>query len=114
MLALDAVRLRNQKRTDVRHLGHGGHIRVPGEARLVVVDVVDLDDELGLALQRLISEAVDGFGVKDVVGLLLPVQPLGGVDVPRLFVDLKQGARSFSGEDVLHAAISSVSVRMKL
>lgn len=83
MFALEClVGLRSQTRTDVRHLRHGGHIRVPGEARLVVVDVVDLDDEIRFALQRLIGEAVDGFGVKDVVGLLLPVQPLGGVDVP--------------------------------
>lgn len=69
-------------RTDIRHLRDSGHVRVLGEPRLVVVDVVDLDDELGLTLQRLVGEAIDGFGVEDVVGLLLPVQPLGGVDVP--------------------------------
>lgn len=69
---------------------------------------MDLDDELGLALQCLVGEAVDGFGVEDVVGLLLPVQPLGGVDVPRLLVDLEEAPRPFPGEDVPHASIPFV------
>lgn len=103
-----------QKRTDVGHLWNPCHVRVLGEARLVVVDVVDLDDELGLALQRLVGETVDGLGVQDVVGLLLAVQPLGGVDVPRLLVDLEEGPRSLPCEDVPHAAVSSVPVRVEL
>lgn len=77
--------------TYVRHLGDSGHVQLLGKSGLVVVDVVDLNDELRLALQRLVSEAVDGFGVEDVVGLLLPVQPLGGVDVSRLLIYLKEG-----------------------
>lgn len=92
------------------HLRDMGHVWVLGEARLVVVDVVDLDDELGLALQCLVGEAIDSFGMEDVVGLLLPVQPLGGVDVPRLLVDLEQGPRPLPCQDVPHASISSVSV----
>lgn len=102
------------KRTDVRHLRHPGRVRVPGEARRVVVDVVDLDDELGLALQRLVGLPVDGFGVEDVEGLLLSVQPLGGVDVPRIFIDLEEGPGPLPGEDVLHAAVASVRVGVKL
>lgn len=102
------------KRTDVGHLRHAGEVRVPGEARFVVIDVVDLDDELGLALQRLVGLAVDGFGVEDVEGLLLPVQPLGGVDVPRIFINLKEGPGPLPGEDVLDAAVSPVWVRVKL
>lgn len=71
-----------QELTDVRHFRDRGHVRVLGKSRLVVVDVVDLDDELRLTLQCLVGEAVDSFGVEDVVGLFLSVQPLGGVDVP--------------------------------
>lgn len=103
-----------QELTDVRHFGHSGRVDVFGEPRLVVVDVVDLDDELGLALQRLVGEAVDGLGVEDVVGLLLPVQPLGGVDVPRLLVYLEEGPRALPREDVPHAPVASVAVRVKL
>lgn len=100
--------------TDVRHLGDSGYVRVLGESRLVVVDVVDLDDELRLALQRLVGDAVDGFGVEDVVGLLLPVQPLGGVDVPGLLVYLEEGPRPLPREDVSHASISPICIRVKL
>ncbi len=100
--------------TDVRHFRDSGHVRVLGESRLVVVDVVDLDDELGLTLQRLVGEAVDGFGVEDVVGLLLPVQPLGGVDVPWLLVYPEEGSRSLPCEDVPHASISSIRIWVKL
>lgn len=105
---------RFEKRTDVGHLGHLGDVRVLGEARLIVVDVVDLDDELGLALQRLVGQPVDGLGVQDVVGLLLAVQPLGGVDVAGLLVDLEQRPGALAGEDVTHAAVSSVAVRVEL
>lgn len=97
-----------QTLTDVGHLRDSGHVRVLGESRLIVVDVVDLDYELRLALQRLIGEAVDSFGVEDVVGLLLPVQPLGGVDVPRLLVYPKERPCSFPGEDVPHTSITSI------
>lgn len=96
--------------TDVRHFRHSGRVDVLGEPRLVVVDVVDLDDELGLALQRLVGEAVDGLGVEDVVGLLLPVQPLGGVDVPGLLVYLEEGPRALPGEDVPHAPVASIAI----
>lgn len=75
---------------------------------------MDLDDELGLALQRLVGEAVDGLGVEDVVGLLLPVQPLGGVDVPGLLVYLEERPRAVPGEDVPRAAVSSVRIGVKL
>lgn len=100
--------------TDVGHLGDPGHVQVLGEARLVVVDVVDLDDELGLALQHLVGEAVDGLGVEDVVGLLLPVQPLGGVDVAGLLVYLEQSPRPVSRQHILDAAVTPVRVRVKL
>lgn len=75
---------------------------------------MDLDDELRLALQRLVGEAVHGLGVQYVVGLLLPVQPLGGVDVPGLLVYLEDGPGSVAGEDVPHAAVAAVGVRVEL
>lgn len=69
---------------------------------------MDLDDELRLALQRLVGEAVDGLGVEDVVGLLLPVEPLGGVDVARLLVYLEERPCSFSRQDVPRASVASI------
>lgn len=75
---------------------------------------MDLDDELRLALQRLVGEAVHGLGVQYVVGLLLPVQPLGGVDVSGLLVYLEDGPGAVAGEDVPHAAVAAVGVRVEL
>lgn len=75
---------------------------------------MDLDDELRLALQRLVGEAVHGLGVQYVVGPLLPVQPLGGVDVSGLLVYLEDAPGSVAGEDVPHAAVSAVGVRVEL
>lgn len=72
--------------TNFGHLRDTGQVCVLCESRLIVIDVMDLNDELRLAFQRLICEAVDSFSVEDVVGLLLPVQPLGGVDVPGFLV----------------------------
>lgn len=83
--------------TDFWHLRDPGEVRVLGEARLVVVDVVDFDDELGVPLQSLVGEAVHSFSVKDVEGLLLSVQSLCGMDVSGLLIDFKQRPGSFSG-----------------
>ena len=101
-------------RTHIGHLGHTGHVEVLGEAGLVVVNVVDLDDELALALQRLVGEAVHRLGAQDVVGLLLAVQPLRGVDVARLLVDAEQGAGALTRQHVAGAAVAAVPVRVEL
>lgn len=96
--------------TYVGHLRDSGHVWVLSESRLIVVDVMDLDDELRLALQCHIGEAVDGFGMEDIVGFLLSVQPLGGVDVPRLLVYPKEGASSFPCKDIPHTSITTIRI----
>lgn len=101
-------------RTDVRHLRYACPVDVFGELRLVVVDVMDLDDKLGLALQRHIGDLIDGLGTQHVEGFLLPVQPLGGVDVPRVLINLKQAPRSLPSENVPHTTVASVAIGVEL
>lgn len=80
----------------------------------VVVDVLDLDDELGRRFQRLVGLPVHRLGCQRVLGLLLAVQGLGGVDVARLVVDNEDGSGSFPRQDVLDVAVTRVHVRVKL
>lgn len=80
----------------------------------VVVDVLDFDDELGRRFQRLVGLPVHCLGRQCVLGLLLAVQGLGGVDVARLVVDDEDGSGSFTGQDVLDVAVARVHVRVEL
>lgn len=78
--------------------------------RLVVVDVLDLDDKLGLGLQRPVRQAVSGLGTEHVLGLDLAVEPLDGVDVPRAVIDGEGGAGALARQDVLNGAVAFVHV----
>jgi len=75
---------------------------------------VDLDVELGVGLQLQVGPAVQHLGVERVHGLLLPVQPLGGVDVAGLLVDQEEAAGPVARQDVLHVAFAAVHVGVKL
>lgn len=55
-----------------RHLGDAGAVGSVREARLVVVDVLNPDDELGLWFQGNAAHSVHGLGPQGVGGLLLP------------------------------------------
>lgn len=92
------------------HFGHRRLVRSVQKLRLVVVDVLDLYDELGLGLQRPVGQAVAGLGAEGVLGLHLPVQPLDGVDVARAVVDGEGGAGALAGQDVLNGAVAFVHV----
>lgn len=97
----------------VTYLGHFGDRCLVGpiqEPWLVVVDVLDLDDELGLGLQGSVRQAVAGLCSEDVLGLHLPIQPLDGVNVPRAVVDGEGGACAFTCQDVLNGAVAFVHV----
>lgn len=100
--------------TNIGHLGHPGVVRPMQELWWVVVDVLDLDDKLGRRFQRLVGLPVHRLGGQRVLGLLLAVQGLGGVDVARLVVDDEDGSGSFPGQDVLDVAIARVDVRVEL
>lgn len=96
------------------HFGHSclvGPVQKPG---LVVVDILDLYDELGLGLQRPVRQAVPGLGTENVLGLYLPVEPLDGVDVPRAVVDGEGGAGALARQDVLDGAVALIHVRVEL
>lgn len=95
------------------YFGHFRHRRLVGSVqkpRLVVVDVLDLDDELGLGLQRPVCQAVTGLGTEDILGFHLPVQPLNGMDVPRAVVNGEGGARALTRQDVLYGAVPFIHV----
>lgn len=49
------------------HFGYSGVVGPIQEPRLVVIDVLDLDDELGLGLQRPVRQPVAGLGPQDVL-----------------------------------------------
>lgn len=100
--------------TNIGHLGHSGVVRPVQELGRVVVDVLDLDDELGWRFQRLVGIPVHRLGRQRVLGLLLAVQGLGGVDVARLVVDDEDGSGSFPGQNVLDVAVARVHVRVEL
>ena len=100
--------------TDLGHLRYGGLVGPIQEAWLVVIDVLDLDDELGLGLQGPVRQPVASLGAEHVLGLDLTVQALDGVDVPCAVVDGERGARPFACQDVLDGAIAQVHVRVEL
>lgn len=82
--------------THRRHFGNPGGVRAVQELGLIVVDVLDLDDELGLGLHGLIGEPVQRLGPERVVGLLLAIQPLGGMNIPRVLIDNENGTGPFA------------------
>ncbi len=95
------------------YFGHFGYRRLVGSIQkpwLIVVDVLDLYDELGLRLQRPVRQAVAGLSTEDVLGLHLPVQPLDGVDVPRAVIDGEGGAGALACQDVLNGAVAFIHV----
>lgn len=100
--------------TNIGHLRHPGVVRPVQELWWVVVDVLDLNDELGRRFQRLVGLPVHRLRRQRVLGLFLAVQGLGGVDVTRLVVDDEDGSGSFPGQDVLDVAVARVHVRVKL
>lgn len=67
------------------HIGPLRHVSVVGlvqELGGVVVNVLDLDDELGRRLQRSVGVPVHRLSHQRVLGSLLSVQGLGGMNVP--------------------------------
>lgn len=97
-----------------RPLSHPGSVRPLQELGLVVIDVLDFDDELGLGFDRQVGLAVSSLSFEGVVRLLFPVQPLGGVNVPCVLIDGEDGHRSFTIQDVPHLTVTFIHVRVEL
>lgn len=73
--------------------------------RSVVVDVIHLDDEFGGAFQGPVVCSVNDEGCQLILCLLLPVQPLKGIDVPAGLLHLEDGIGIFTLDDVLGVAV---------
>lgn len=100
--------------TYIGHLLHRSNVGVFGEFRLVVIDVMDFDGELRWALQVTARYFIYGFGAERVGSFLLTVQPPGGMQVARVFINDKNTARSLSCKNVPYSAIFSVLIRVQL
>lgn len=94
--------------TDGGQLRHAADVGPLQEARLAVVDVLHLDDELRLGLQQLVRLPVPGLRPQRVEGFLLPVQALGGVDVTCDLIDEEDGPCALPGDGVLDGAVSLI------
>lgn len=100
--------------TDVRALRYGSRVHLLTEVRLVIVDVMELDDELRLRLQLLARPLVDHCGFEDVKGLLLPIQAAGGVEIPVALIDDEYAACSLTRQNILDQAVAVVLVGLEL
>lgn len=100
--------------TDIRPLRHTPSVNFFAELGLVIVDVVELDGEVGLRLQLLPRPFVDHRGFEDVKGLLLAIQAAGGVQVAVILIDDKNGAGPLARQNVLDQAVAAVLVRLEL
>ena len=87
-------------RTHGRHLEHRRIEKPVGEHRPLVIDVVNFDGEAGRSLQVLVGVLVHHEGSEEVLGDLLPVQPLQSVHVPCFLIDPEDLAGRLSSEQV--------------
>lgn len=95
-------------------LSHPGHVRSIQELGLVVVDVLDLDDELGLGFERQVGVSVSSLSSQCVVRLLFPIQAFGGVYVSGVLINGEDGHCSFAAQDVPHLSVTFIQVRVEL
>lgn len=100
--------------TDIGPLGYTADVHLLAELRLVVIDVMEFDDELGLRLQSPACLFAYHCGSEDVRSLLLAVQAPSGVQIAIIFVDDKDGASAFARQDVPHFAIVLVGLELQI
>lgn len=105
---------KKQNLTYLRHLRHSGEVGPVQEPGLVVIDVLDLDNELGLGLQWPVCLPVAGLGSEDVLRLNLAVQPLDGMDVACAVINGEGGSGALTRQDVPDGAVAFVHVRVEL
>lgn len=105
---------KKQNLTYLGHLRHSGEVGPVQKPGLIVVDVLDLDNELGLGLQWPVRLPVAGLGSEDVLRLNFAVQPLDGVDVACAVINGEGGSGALARQDVPDGAIAFVHVRVEL
>lgn len=87
--------------TDVRPLRYTASVNFFAELRLVIVDVVEFDGELGLGLQLLTCSFVDHCGSEDIKSLLLTIQAASGMQVTVILINDKDGTGTLAGQNIL-------------
>lgn len=95
-------------------LSHLGSVWSIQELGLIVIDVLDLDDELGLGFQRQVGDSISSLSSQGVVGLLFPIQPFDGMYVSCVLIDGEEGPRAVAAQDVPHLSITFIQVRVEL
>lgn len=100
--------------TNFGHFWDTSKVDLLGKLWRVVIDVMNFDVELCVGLQLLIGVAIQHLSVERVHGLLFSVQPLGGMNIPRLLVDQEQSASPFSCQNVFHISLTFVHVGVQL
>lgn len=96
--------------TDVRPLRHTPAVNLFAELRLVIVDVVEFDGELGLGLQLLTRPFVHHRGFEDIKSLFLAIQAASGMQVTVILINDEDGACPLTRQNILDYAISVVLV----
>lgn len=97
--------------TGLTHRGqlrHTSNVRRLQESGFTVVNILNLNDELRLGFQQSVRVSVSGLGTQCIKGLELPVQSLGGMDVPGELIDDEDGSGTLSGNGVFDGAITFV------
>lgn len=100
--------------THRRHFRDPSGVRAIQEFGLIIIYVLNLDDEFRLGLHGFVGEPVQRLGSERVVGLLLAIQPLGGVNIPRVLINNENGTCPFAWQDVFDGTISFINIRVKL
>lgn len=80
----------------------------------IVIDILNFDNKLRFRFHRLVGESVQCLGSECIIGLLLPVQSLGGMNIPSVLINNENGTCPFTWQDVFDGTISFINIRVKL
>lgn len=100
--------------TNVRHLRHSCWEWSIRKCWSIVIDILDLDDELWLCLQRVVCLPVNGSCVEHILRFPFSVQALGCMNVARCFVNYEDRTRPLARQDVPHWTVALVRVGVEL
>lgn len=87
--------------TNIRPLRYTASVNFFAELRLIIVDVVEFDDELGLRFQLLTCPFVDHCSFEGIKSLLLTIEAASGMQVTVILIDDKDGAGPLARQNIL-------------
>lgn len=82
--------------THRRHLWNSCRVWAIQKFGFVVVDILNFDDKLRLGLHGFVGEPVQSLSSERVVGLLLTIQSLGGMNIPSVLINNENGTCPFA------------------